>query len=180
MCLEKLDKSKVGEVDADIKPLVDFINNSEDYFTTSSCAGRIVLLAQPESGKKNECQWLFHKHDEVEVAELKEKIKELPKDKDVWLRQEAAILHICCRTIDHAQKILEVAHKAGFKRGGVTGFGAKTMIEIMSTEHMEAIVAKKGELLIKDSYLYVLVDEANRKLRRTKQKIKKFYEELIK
>jgi tRNA(Phe) wybutosine-synthesizing methylase Tyw3 len=40
-----LDLSRKGSVDEPIKELVDFINSLERYFTTSSCSGRIVVLA---------------------------------------------------------------------------------------------------------------------------------------
>jgi len=39
------DLSRKGSVDEPIKELVDFINSLESYFTTSSCSGRIVVLA---------------------------------------------------------------------------------------------------------------------------------------
>lgn len=39
------DLSRKGSVDEPIRDLVDFINSSDKYFTTSSCSGRIVVLA---------------------------------------------------------------------------------------------------------------------------------------
>jgi tRNA wybutosine-synthesizing protein 3 len=46
------DLSRKGSVDEPIKELVDFINSLESYFTTSSCSGRIVVLADtPEEVK---------------------------------------------------------------------------------------------------------------------------------
>ncbi|MBW2966012.1 hypothetical protein KY342_02835, partial [Candidatus Woesearchaeota archaeon] len=42
--LKKIDKSKKGGIDKEIIPLVNKINNSRNYYTTSSCSGRIVLL----------------------------------------------------------------------------------------------------------------------------------------
>ena len=39
------DLSRKGSVDEPIRELVDFINSSDSYFTTSSCSGRIVVLA---------------------------------------------------------------------------------------------------------------------------------------
>jgi tRNA(Phe) wybutosine-synthesizing methylase Tyw3 len=46
------DLSRKGSVDEPIKELVDFINSLASYFTTSSCSGRIVVLADtPEEVK---------------------------------------------------------------------------------------------------------------------------------
>uniref|UniRef100_A0A8C4D754 tRNA wybutosine-synthesizing protein 3 homolog n=1 Tax=Dicentrarchus labrax TaxID=13489 RepID=A0A8C4D754_DICLA len=43
-CLNKLDLSKKGSVDADIGHVVSLLNSREEYFTTSSCSGRVILL----------------------------------------------------------------------------------------------------------------------------------------
>ena len=42
--LSKKDKSKKGSIDDGIIGLINLINSKSDYYTTSSCAGRIVLL----------------------------------------------------------------------------------------------------------------------------------------
>jgi tRNA(Phe) wybutosine-synthesizing methylase Tyw3 len=39
--LAKKDKSSIQGVDSGIRKLVDIINSHNDYYTTSSCAGRI-------------------------------------------------------------------------------------------------------------------------------------------
>ena len=62
--LKKLDKSKEGHIDKEITQLVKKINSSDNYYTTSSCAGRIVLL-EKKSDKKQEIRWLFKKHGKV-------------------------------------------------------------------------------------------------------------------
>lgn len=43
-CLSKADLSRKGSVDEDVVQLVQLLNEREQFFTTSSCAGRIVLL----------------------------------------------------------------------------------------------------------------------------------------
>ncbi|KAM6919156.1 tRNA wybutosine-synthesizing protein 3 homolog [Xenentodon cancila] len=42
--LTRLDLSKKGSVDEDVALLVERINRTEQFFTTSSCSGRIVLI----------------------------------------------------------------------------------------------------------------------------------------
>lgn len=42
--LSKADLSRKGSVDEDVVELVQLLNGREQYFTTSSCAGRIILL----------------------------------------------------------------------------------------------------------------------------------------
>lgn len=43
-CLSRADLSRKGSVDEDVVELVQLLNGREQYFTTSSCAGRILLL----------------------------------------------------------------------------------------------------------------------------------------
>ena len=47
-CLSKTDFSRKGSVDERISDLVQFINACDQYFTTSSCSGRICLFEEPE------------------------------------------------------------------------------------------------------------------------------------
>ena len=51
--LNKLDQAMIEKkVDSSIIPLLDIINKSDDYYTSSSCAGRIVLIEMPVLGDK--------------------------------------------------------------------------------------------------------------------------------
>ena len=76
--LKKKDKSKKGCVDKDIKEIADEINSKKDYYTTSSCSGRIVLL-EMKSKRKDECNWIFANHDKVDFNEMNKIIKNYKK-----------------------------------------------------------------------------------------------------
>lgn len=43
-CLSKADLSRKGSVDEDVAEIVQLLNGQEQFFTTSSCSGRIILL----------------------------------------------------------------------------------------------------------------------------------------
>ena len=73
--LAKKDKSKKGSIDDKIKRLVDKINSLPDFCTTSSCSGRILLLAIPSSNKKNEVEYLFRSHKKIGYNEIKKILK---------------------------------------------------------------------------------------------------------
>lgn len=176
--LRKKDKSKIGKVDKNIRKLVSIINKNPNYYTTSSCAGRIVLLKQ-KSSKKDETEWIFSSHEKVKFADLKKALNKPPKEQ-VWFKQEGVILHIRCKTIDDAKKLLNSVRTAGFKRAGICSFTKKIMVEIIDTERIDLPVAEKGKLLVDKSYLKFLVGEANSKLKRTIKKIKKLEKKLKK
>ena len=58
---ECMDFSRKGGIDDDIADLVKIINDSGDYFTTSSCSGRVVCYAEA-SGLLSACcpGWLTY------------------------------------------------------------------------------------------------------------------------
>lgn len=47
--LSAADLSRKGSIDGAIVPLVEYINDSFNYFTTSSCSGRIIIVEQSVS-----------------------------------------------------------------------------------------------------------------------------------
>lgn len=168
--LNKSDKSKKKSVDTKIKKLVNLINSLPNYYTTSSCSGRIVLLKR-KVGKKGS-KWLFISHNLVSFEQIKKKIK-LTKE-EVWFKQEPLIMHICCKTVEDAKLFLKVVRQL-FKRTGIISLGGKITIEIRGNEHLDTIIAKNDGLLVTESYLNILVKEANKKLERNFKNIKRFY-----
>jgi len=178
--LTKLDKSRKKGIDEDIRYLVDEINKKKDYFTTSSCSGRILIIAKWK--RKDKCDWVFLSHTPVkQFSELKKAIvSALPKNKkNILFKQEAFIIHICCRTLSDAERLLLIGRKVNLKRSGIISTKKdKIMVEMVGNESMETIIAKRGKLLIEDPYLKVLLQEANKKLSIIKKKIKEFYKEI--
>lgn len=120
------DLSRKGSVDEPIVELVDFINSLENYFTTSSCSGRIVVLAdtpeevkifiiysrvwqlcyiyiylQEPSIQKEGCKWVHVSHTKCNYEEVLSKLD--PSIGDLSFKFEAFVLHVQCRTLDDAQ-----------------------------------------------------------------------------
>lgn len=172
--LARFDLSKKGSIDREIQQLVDLINSKDNYCTTSSCAGRITLLER-KTEKKNQANWLIASHQEVTFDPIK---KALRSQYDVWLLQESFILHIFCRTIDAASQFLRIAKKLGLKRTGITGLCPKIMIECFGNEKVEALIIKRGRILLDDSALRVLVRECNSRMRRNREKMDELLREV--
>ena len=178
--LNKKDKSRKKKIDIKIKKLVDRINSLDDFYTTSSCSGRILLIAQHKSGRKDKAKWMFSSHDKVDFEKVypKKVLKNLPKE-DVWLRVEPAILHVACKSQNNAISLLNLARNIGFRRSGIISIGKNRLVlELVSTEKIDALVSKNGKLLIDSDYFKVLIREGNNKLERTWKKINRLYKEL--
>ena len=114
--LSKKDKSKKGSIDKEIVPLITLINRHPNYYTTSSCSGRIVLLLRPTS-KKNEASWLLVSHAAVK-ARIIMQILAQNQGKTIWLKQEALIMHVRCRNVSAAVKFLDTVRPL-YKRAGI-------------------------------------------------------------
>ncbi len=63
------DKSKKGFLDFEVKELVTAINQLDQFYTTSSCAGRIILFRAVTS-KKCDNQWIYVSHKKVQKKQL--------------------------------------------------------------------------------------------------------------
>ena len=157
--LSKKDKSRKGEIDSDIAVLVEKINSLDEYYTTSSCAGRIVLL-EKKSEKKNESGWLISKHSEITAEEIISALKQNHSG-EIWLKQEPMILHVRCRDLESAKKLLELSHDI-FKRSGITAISDKGfLIEIIGTKRIDCIIGDKGKVFADENFLREIVGYAN-------------------
>ena len=175
--LSKLDKSSIGKWDEKIKPLCDKINSLENYYTTSSCSGRIMLMIDVE--KKGEGLFVFVSHDKVSFKKLKDEINfALKKNNKIKFKVEPPILHISCESLKDAEKIQEKSRLAGWKISGIIGMKNNFTVELNGTERMEFPIIQNKKILVDDEFLKIVVDEANNKLEKSWMRIDKL-EKLI-
>jgi tRNA wybutosine-synthesizing protein 3 len=174
--LNREDRSDKGEIDTDIRGVCRKINRKEDYYTTSSCAGRIILIKGLR--RKDKGAFLFRTHNKVSFKELKKRLNGIDYKGAVYFKLNPCILHVACKNLDKAGELLRKARKAGWKRSGIMTIKKRIILELLSTEKMELPVMDNKEVLVSDDYLKLLVRESNDKLGRVRGKIKKF-EELI-
>ncbi|MBI4452689.1 hypothetical protein HY637_04620 [Candidatus Woesearchaeota archaeon] len=186
--LGKKDKSRKGSIDKGIIKIVNEINSKSGYYTTSSCVGRIVLL-EMKSKKKNECGWIFAKHDEITFKEINNALKKhsiknnfnnekFNKNKsnnyEIWLKQQPLILHVACRNLEAAKRLLELSRRI-FRRAGIIGItDRKVTVEIIGSEHLETIVKDK-DFVADEDYLKNLVKYANMNFMENRRKIERFF-----
>ncbi|XP_058394286.1 tRNA wybutosine-synthesizing protein 3 homolog [Diceros bicornis minor] len=176
-CLSKADLSRKGSVDEDVVELVQLLNGREEFFTTSSCAGRVILLDGGINGfevQKQNCCWLLVTHkpcvkDDVIVALKK-------ANGDATLKFEPFVLHVQCRQLQDAQILHSVAIDSGFRNSGITvGKRGKTMLAVRSTHGLEVPLSHKGKLMVTEEYIDFLLKIANQKMEENKKRIERFY-----
>jgi tRNA wybutosine-synthesizing protein 3 len=180
--MESLDmKICEGEVDEEILPIVEKINSNQDYFTTSSCAGRIVLIEMPDLGDKEAAEFLGKWHREIEVKEIMDAFLKAKDNTTVFLLAQSPIIHIRCRTLESAVKLRNIAVESGLKYSTLKSLTlssknepVKVVVEILSSENIHVPIARSGKLFPDRDYLAFLVENANQALKRAREKLERF------
>ncbi|XP_068963526.1 tRNA wybutosine-synthesizing protein 3 homolog isoform X1 [Petaurus breviceps papuanus] len=175
--LSKADLSRKGSVDEDVVELVRLLNAREQFFTTSSCAGRILLLDGGPEGREPQKQkrpWLLVTHGRCTAGDLLSALKEAQGD--AVLKFEPFVLHVQCRQLQDAQVLHSVAVDSGFRNSGITvGKRGKTMLAVRSTHGLEVPLSHEGRLMVTEEYIDFLLNVANQKMEENKRRIERFY-----
>lgn len=170
--LQKLDRSSAGEWDNRIKKLCNEINKSPDFYTTSSCSGRIILMISKD--KKGKDLFLKIWHDKVYFNEFKEALEDLLNKKDIIkFKLEPPIAHVACRDLKKATEILEKSKHLGFKRSSILTFDKNIVVEINSSERFEFPIIKNNVILVSDEFLKLVLEMSNHKMEKGWDKLKK-------
>ena len=171
--LEKYEMAKRrGEVDNDIIPLLDKINSLPDFYTTSSCSGRIVLLNIPEVGDKKDAKFLCKWHREVEKEEFEGCLKKYEKHY-LFLIMQSPIIHVVATDLEQAKEIMRISLSCGFKYTSIKKIEAgKVLVEVLSTENLHIPIARDGKIMINEEQITFFLDMANKLLIRAKGKLK--------
>ncbi len=172
-CYERAKKE--GKIDGDILPLLEKINEKENYVTLSSCSGRILVIDLDNFGDKKNSEFLGKWHVFANFEEVFESVNRCKRQG--WLIQDPPIIHVACRDLLSARNLVAVANNSGFRRSGIISL-QNYVVEIASFERLELPVAINGKRIVEENYLRIVVEIANKKLRSGKRKIERL-EELI-
>lgn len=172
--LSKIDKSSKQDWDKKILSICNKINSLENYYTTSSCSGRVVLMIYQEKKQKD----LFCKvyHELISIGVLEKDLKEICKkykNKSIKFKLDSPILHIACRDMKSAKSLYEKAKIAGWKRIGLIAWEKRIVLEIICTGKLEFPIIGKGKILVNENFLKIIVKQSNSKLKNSWEKIKK-------
>lgn len=176
--LLKLENAKKeGLVDAGIIPIIDLINSFDEYYTSSSCYGRIVLLEIPEIGDKKNAKWLGKWHRKIKTEEILNAFKKADRGL-IWILAQSPIIHVFSKNLESADKLVKTAVGCGFKNSGFKSSEKNIVVEVTSTERLDSPVGKNGGLFCDDRYVSLLVDIANEIIDKSSVKLEKFEKKL--
>jgi tRNA wybutosine-synthesizing protein 3 len=169
--LNKLNISiRMNDADAGIIPLLEAINALEDYYTTSSCAGRIQLFHDLGSKADNHSIACWHRR--VKPSETLDAFR--TAEGTVYFKCEPPIIHVAARDIEAARKLLVAARECGFKHSGIQSIKpGRIIVELASTETLDAPLSEGNRKMAADAYLKYLTALANRKHSKSHRKLRK-------
>uniref|UniRef100_A0ACD5UZW0 Uncharacterized protein n=1 Tax=Avena sativa TaxID=4498 RepID=A0ACD5UZW0_AVESA len=184
------DKSPKGGVDAPIAQLLEALNSHADLFTTSSCSGRISVLAQPspkphssEPKPKKKARgggWVYISHDPADPDAVVKLLfsgtggRAKGAGDELVFRFEPMIVAVECRDVLAAASLVAAAIHAGFRESGITSLQRRAMVAIRSSIRMEVPLGLTDELVVSPEYIRYLVSIANCKMEANKKRMDGF------
>uniref|UniRef100_A0A0E0EBY0 tRNA wybutosine-synthesizing protein 2/3/4 n=1 Tax=Oryza meridionalis TaxID=40149 RepID=A0A0E0EBY0_9ORYZ len=184
------DKSPKGGVDAPIAPLLDALNSHPDLFTTSSCSGRVSVLAQPPQAEPGGAKtkkkargggWVYISHDPADPEALVEVLFGVKEgggggggDDELVFRFEPMIVAVECRDAAAAAALVAAAVGAGFRESGITSLRKRVMVALRCSIRMEVPLGQTKELVVSPDYIRYLVRIANGKMEANKKRMDGF------
>ncbi len=176
------------KIDQRVISILNIINAHNDYYTTSSCSGRILLLALAAPGAKNESEIIGKWHDTISSAQVNECILKWKNYKYLYFLAQSPIFHVVARDLKSALWLRNLGEAAGFKYSSIRSIkpvehdrapnkkhdthnekshelndylDAKITVELLGTERLNMPIGIDNKIYVKDEYLNILVDLAN-------------------
>lgn len=181
-CLSREDLSRKGTIDEPIRCLVELLNSSRSYYTTSTCSGRILLIEKPHDNPaiKKGGNFVLNSHQEVQFDAFHDLIREFAArsndDTCLWLKFEPFIMHVQCIDLEKARSLVGLAIQSGRRNSGIT-IGrkeSKFLVAVRSTSSMEVPLHCGSKFTLDVNYLRFLNEECNRRLRENLVKLDDF------
>lgn len=177
----KLEKAiSENKVDNEILELLKIINSSRQFYTTSSCSGRIILIELEEIGDKVGAKILGKWHIEVKIEGVLKALSMNNGIGTVYLMVQSPIFHVVCSDINRAEELFKLAVNTSFKYSSIKSIEkkGKVIVEILSSEQINIPVALNGKIFPSNEYLEYLVGESNATLKRAKKKLVRLKENI--
>ncbi len=161
------------KADRQMVPLCKFVSRTKDFFTSSSCAGRIILLQLPKNENKLDASFHRKWHRKVREKELWQGI-EADTRGELWFKLDSFILHIGAGSLENAKKILGCMKKAGVRRGGIiVAKPGKFLVEMQGTQSIAFPVKAGKEVLVGKEFMRYNLERANTKLGQNYEMLKR-------
>jgi len=168
------------KADEKMKSLVDFLFSKPEFFTTSTCSGRMLLIQLDEQETKKEKAFLAKWHslpsfEQVWKAVLK------PSSENLWFKQEPFVIVLGTTSLENAKKIMSICRNNGVKKCGIMACEeGKFLVEIMGSQYMSFLVKEKNKILVEKEFFKKQFETACKKLQASWKMLEKLEKSLRK
>lgn len=143
------EKAKAGKkADEKMKGLVDFLFSKKDYFATSTCSGRILLIQLDEKEAKKPKAFLAKWHELPSFEQVWKAVLK-PSRENLWFKQEPFVIVIGTTGLENAKKTISICRNNGVKKCGIMACEqGKFLVEIMGSHYMSFRAKEKNTIII--------------------------------
>lgn len=172
-------------IDPKVIPILEIINSHPELYSTSSCSGRIFLLALARPGAKKDSMIIEKWHSTASKTQLTAGIAKWNKFPYLYFLAQSPIFHITTFEIETAIHLRNLGDAAGFKYSSIRsmkplGKGRadhfRITVELLSTERLNIPIGKDGKIFVDDDYLELVLDLANSSVKEADDKLKRLEE----
>ncbi len=149
-----------GKVDEKALPILEKLNRIDEFFTTGSCSGRIIVMELPSIGDKLDARFLGKWDKKITVNDAMNAL-ENSKIGETWLLVQSPIFQVSATDIKMITELVKVAKQSGFEDSGIKSTDNEVTAEIHSTEEMSVPLGMDGKILCNRKYLALIVSVAN-------------------
>lgn len=159
--------------------ICQFIAQTKNYFTTSTCSGRITLMDVNEKDEKKENAFFRKWHRKVKLEEVWEGINDNSNIENLWFKQDAFVFVIGTNKMEKTKPIIQACQEAGVKKYGIHHFEkGKVLMEIFGSKGMSVPVKERKEILVEKEYVQKLVEIANKKWIQNNETLEKLIQKM--
>lgn len=164
-----------NRVDEDIYELLTLFNSFPQYYTLSSCSGRIQIIQAKNPSKRKDLVSIAKFHSKITLEDLSGAINKI-KGSNAWISLQPPIIHVACRTLEDALKLIKIARASGFKHSGIQAKNPdRYVVELNCSGRLDIPLKYNDKLLINLNELNSIVEMLNEHLEEVKSRISKLY-----
>ena len=170
-----------NKVDLEILHVINRINEFAQYYSTSSCAGRIVLLSKANFRGKYTAEFVYKNHSPLNpeaIIELKNSMKR-PFAGQLYFNVEPPTYHVVCNTFEDAMQIHQLALEVALGYSMFKSIKKSIVVEIRGTGLLQVPIGLDNKVYITDEHLDFILALGNEVLSSEQDRVKKLYEGLI-
>ncbi len=155
--LTKLEKAlDMGLVDLEVLPVINFINRYPNFYTTSSCAGRLVLMTKKDARAKHSTTFLFKTHD-LKKFDVMTQYLPTQFNGQLWFSVTAPLFHIGVFSLNDAEQLVKLALEARLGYSMFKSVSPKIIVEIRGTGRIEVPIGENNAIFVNKEYLSYLI-----------------------